>query len=507
MLPLQITPHKAGQPNAPPAGVEVRPAQIGGADGSAPGLPAGTPSDVPANPLGGPAELAFWQRWANDAYDTTAREVGNLLSFWTAAQAGLIVLAYFAATAIAQLLEPRLEARLRLIRNQPRLLRALIVPLRRLKWILFAILLWLIVIAMRAWTWPSRSYLIGMAASLAAVWVVISILSRLIRNRSLANLFAIAAWSSVALVLVGLADDVVRLLDAAAIPIGQTRLSLLLVLKGALLLGAFVWIASFLSDLLERRLGSTLEVSPTAIVLISKALKGATFTIAILAALSLIGVDLTALAVFSGALGIGIGIGLQKLASNLLSGVIILLDRSIKPGDVITVGDTFGSISSLNARYVSVVARNGVEYLVPNETFITEPVINWSYSNKFVRIDVNFGVSYDSNPHDVRRIAVETVKKVPRVQPMQHPVCHITGFGDSSVDFVLRFWIEDPQDGVTNVRGNVYLALWDAFKEADIAIPFPHREVIIKPGAGGAELFGGTRGPAIRQADDGDTGA
>lgn len=418
-------------------------------------------------------------------------------------QVGLILLAYLVATALAKILEPRLEARMRLIHNEPRLLRALIVLLRRLQWILFALILWLIVIAMRAWTWPSRSYLIGIAASLAAAWVVISILSRLIRNRSLANLFAIAAWATVALVFVGLADDVVRLLDAAAIPIGQTRLSLLLVLKGALLLGAFVWIASFGTDLVERRLGNTLEVSPTAIVLIGKALKGAAFTIAVLAALSMIGVDLTALAVFSGALGIGIGIGLQKLASNLLSGVIILLDRSIKPGDVITVGDTFGSISSLNARYVSVVARNGVEYLVPNETFITEPVINWSYSNKFVRIDVKFGVSYDSNPHDVRRIAVDTVKKVPRVQPMQHPVCHLTGFGESSVDFVLRFWIEDPQDGVTNVRGNVYLALWDAFREAGIVIPYPHREVIIKPGSGAAPQFTGTSGTDIRQSGDG----
>ncbi len=442
------------------------------------------------DPLTGPAELAFWQRWGHETYHMLAREVSNLVSVWTAAQGGLIVLAYIVAAALARIFEPKLETRLRLIHNQPRLLRALIVPLRRLKWILFALLLWMIAIAMQAWTWPSRSYLIGVAASLAAAWVIISILSRLIRNRSLANLFAIVAWSTVALIFVGLADDFVRLLDAAAFPIGQTRLSLLLILKGALLLGAFVWIASFVSDLAERRLGSTLEVSPTAVVLIGKAIKGVAFTVAVLAALSMIGVDLTALAIFSGALGIGIGIGLQKLASNLLSGVIILLDRSIKPGDVIAVGDTFGSITSLNARYVSVVARNGVEYLVPNETFITEPVINWSYSDKFVRIDVNFGVSYDSNPHEVRRTAIETVKDVPRVQHTQQPVCHITGFGDSSINYVLRFWIQDPQDGVTNVRGNVYLALWDAFKEVGITIPYPHREIILKPTQAAQDVLG-----------------
>ncbi|HRY06604.1 MAG TPA: mechanosensitive ion channel [Hyphomicrobiaceae bacterium] len=500
MLPLQVVPPKTAQPSAPPASV---PPPVGAGGGAASAPPAAPGASTPPDPLSAPTDLAFWQRWINDGYETVVREIGNLVSLWTLVQGGLIILAYLVAATLARILEPRLEARLRTIHNQPRLLRALIVPLRRLQWILFALLLWLVVIVMRAWTWPSRSYLIAMAASLAAVWVVISILSRLIRNRSLANLFAIAAWSTVALVLVGLADDVARVLDAAAIPIGETRLSLLLVLKGALLLGIFVWLASFASDLIERRLGNTLEVSPTAIVLIGKTLKGAAFTIAILAALSLVGVDLTAFAVFSGALGIGIGIGLQKLASNLLSGVIILLDRSIKPGDVITVGDTFGSISSLNARYVSVVARNGVEYLVPNETFITEPVVNWSYSDRFVRVEVRFGVSYDSDPHEVRRIAVETVKKVARVKLNQQPVCHITGFGDSSVDFVLRFWIEDPQEGVTNVRGNVYLALWDAFKEANIAIPFPHREVIIKHNAGTADLFGGGQGRVGRHRNEG----
>ena len=249
------------------------------------------------------------------------------------------------------------------------------------------------------------------------------------------------------------------------------------------MLVAFLWAASTLSNFVERRLRSTLDVSATAHVLISKAVKTAAIVLAVVSALSLVGIDLTAMAVFSGALGLGIGIGLQKLASNLMSGVIILLDRSIKPGDVITVGDTFGAISSLNARYVNVVARNGVSYLVPNETFITEPVINWSYSQRLVRIDVHFGVSYDSDPHEVRRIAVETVTSVARVRRAKDPVCHITAFGDSAIEFILRFWIEDPEDGVTNVRGNVLLALWDAFKAAGITIPYPHREIIIKPQA------------------------
>ncbi|MCR9113130.1 MAG: mechanosensitive ion channel, partial [Rhodobacteraceae bacterium] len=187
--------------------------------------------------------------------------------------------------------------------------------------------------------------------------------------------------------------------------------------------------------------------------------------------------DLTGLAVLSGAIGVGLGFGLQKVVSNLVSGVIILLDKSIKPGDVISLGETFGWINSLGARYVSVVTRDGREYLIPNEDLITGQVVNWSHSNEFVRLDIYFGTAYGDDPHEVRRIAIEAAKGVDRVLGFKPPVCHIVGFGDSSVDYILRFWISDPTGGLTNIRGNVYLALWDAFQQNGISIPFPQREV------------------------------
>ena len=160
-----------------------------------------------------------------------------------------------------------------------------------------------------------------------------------------------------------------------------------------------------------------------------------------------------------------------------MSGVIILLDKSIKPGDVISLGDTFGWINSLGARYVSVVTRDGKEYLIPNEDLITSQVVNWSHSNEFVRLDIYFGTSYGCDPHQVRKIAIDAAKGVERVLSFKSPVCHIVGFGDSSVDYILRFWISDPTGGLTNIRGNVYLALWDAFQDHNISIPFPQREV------------------------------
>jgi small-conductance mechanosensitive channel len=202
--------------------------------------------------------------------------------------------------------------------------------------------------------------------------------------------------------------------------------------------------------------------------------------IAVVAAMSGLGIDLTAFTVFSGAVGVGVGFGLQKVVSNFISGIIILLDRSIKPGDTISLGDTFGWIRELRARFVSVVTRDGREYLIPNEDFITREVINWSFSNDLVRLDVPFGVSYESDPHQVSALAIEAAASVPRVETAHKPVCWMTAFGDSSLDFVLRFWIRDPQNGLTNIRGQVLLALWDTFQANGVQIPFPHRELIVR---------------------------
>lgn len=430
--------------------------------------------------------LQDWLALVGELMETARLELMNAMTIWTPVQAAIIALAFLAAQQLAPRIAPYLQRLPTWAAGHPLVQRFLGVLVGRLQWIVLALLLWAVAWAMRKVTWPSHSYIVYNAALLATAWVVISWLSRLIRNPSIGNFFAIVAWSLLALNFLGIDDEMALLMERSALTVGSTRISMLLILKAVIMLVTFLWAAATISDFLERRLKSTLDVSATAHVLIGKAIKVAAIVLAVVSALSIVGIDLTAMAVFSGALGLGIGIGLQKLASNLMSGVIILLDRSIKPGDVITIGDTFGTINSLNARYVNVVARNGVSYLVPNETFITEPVINWSYSQRLVRIDVTFGVSYDSDPHEVRRIARETVAKVERVRANRDAVCHITSFGDSAIEFILRFWIEDPEDGVTNVRGNVYLALWDAFKAAGITIPYPHREVIIKQAGGAA---------------------
>ena len=280
--------------------------------------------------------------------------------------------------------------------------------------------------------------------------------------------------------LVGVFDDLTDYLDSLAIDLGDDKkISVLGILQGVVYLIFFLWLAVVMSNFFERQLNQS-ALTPSLRVLFGKIIRIALIISAFLFALNSFGIDLTALAVFSGALGVGLGFGLQKIVSNFISGIILLMDRSIKPGDVIVVDETYGWVNRLSSRYVSVITRDGKEHLIPNELLITEKVENWSYSDKNVRIKIPFGVSYNADPHHVRQLALDTVKEIPRVLEKPAPNCLVTGFGDSSVDFELRIWINDPYDGVGNMKSKVYLALWDALKEHNIEIPFPQRDVHIK---------------------------
>ncbi|MDP2621710.1 MAG: mechanosensitive ion channel [Hyphomicrobiales bacterium] len=415
-------------------------------------------------------------RWLNE----NVFSYQAMLQGWAFLQFALIVALYVFSELLHRWLEPRLEQRLRQIQNQPRLLRFLALLLRRIRWIAFAFTLWLSYAILRGVTWHSRSYFVGVAVSLVTAWLILSVGSRIIRNRTLAHTVAIVAWAAAALNILGLLGPAIELMQSLSFDIGEMHLSVWALVKGAILLTFLLWLAGAAGHLLDRRLSVNKDLTPSMQVLIGKIVKITLVAIAFFVALMAIGVNLTALAVFSGAVGLGLGFGLQKVVSNLVSGIIILLDKSIKPGDVITLGDTFGWITTLRSRYVSVVTRDGREYLIPNEDFVTQQVINWSFSSRNIRLEITFGVSYESDPHQVRETAIAATKTVERVARSPEPVCHVADFGDSSIDFVLRFWIQDPERGVANVRGQVFLALWDAFKEAGIAIPFPHREIIMR---------------------------
>ena len=399
----------------------------------------------------------------------------------TGIQLLLIAFLYFPAWLLGRKIEPLLEEQARKIKDWPGMLRLIIAFLRRLKWFFFAVLLAVAYLLTTIAAWPKSNYAIFSAMLLVGAWLFIAVVSFVIRSRALGKAFTVIAWSYVATAILGISGDVGQLLDTAGFSIGSYRLSVLTLLQGALIFGVLMWAAVNLGDFLDRRIQKIDELTPSLRVLMGKFTRISLLIFAILTALSGIGIDLTALTIFSGAVGVGIGFGLQKVVSNFISGIIILMDQSIKPGDTISLGDTFGWIRELRARFVSVVTRDGREFLIPNEDFVTTQVINWSFSDKYVRVDVPFGVSYDSDPHEVTKLAIEAASQVERVDSMRNPpVCWLTAFGDSSLDFLLRFWIRDPQNGLTNVRGRVLLSLWDTFKEHDIKIPFPHREVIMR---------------------------
>ena len=361
-------------------------------------------------------------------------------------------------------------------------MRILVVIHQRLQAIFFVALIWGTVFIMREVTWPSRSYLLSIIATLAFAWLTVVFLTRLIKSPFLRKVVRYGAWTYFTLHIVGLAGEASRILDSVGFDLGEVRISLLIILQALVVVGVLVALARFVTTTTSRRIQANEDISPSMRVLIVKIMQIAFYGLAFYIGVKAVGIDLTGLAVLSGAIGVGLGFGLQKVVSNLVSGVIILLDKSIKPGDVISLGNTFGWINTLGARYASVVTRDGKEYLIPNEDLITNQVVNWSHSDDFVRLDIFFGTAYHDDPHDVRKIAIAAAKSVERVLSFRPPVCHIVGFGDSSVDYILRFWIKDPTGGLTNIRGNVYLALWDAFNDNEISIPFPQREVKVVGG-------------------------
>lgn len=414
------------------------------------------------------------QRLIEDLFDF----LESLMRPWNAYQVAILIALVAVAFALSRWIAPKYHEWLRTREGWTMArMRWAVVVHKRMALIFFVVLVWLAMAVMREVTWPSRSYLLGIVGNLSLAWLVVAVASRLIANKFLRQIVRFGAWAWITIRILDLSDVTARLLDSIALDLGEMRLSVWVILQAVFILGVMFIGARFLSQTAGNRIKSIEDLSPSMRVLTIKVLQIFLYGAAFFIGLKAVGVDLTGLAFLSGAIGVGLGFGLQKVVSNLVSGVIILLDKSIKPGDVISLGETFGWIQSLGARYVSVVTRDGREYLIPNEDLITGQVVNWSHTDDFVRLDIHFGASYGDDPHKVRALAIEAAKGVDRVLSDKAPVCHIVGFGDSSVDYVLRFWICDPTYGLTNIRGNVFLALWDAFHENGISIPFPQREV------------------------------
>lgn len=391
------------------------------------------------------------------------------------------LLVVVATLGIALLLSRRLRRWIERQKAHPGVTRVYRVILPLLLPLVWFALQWLSIAA--ATSLGLQYQLIDIVATLLTAWVAIRLVSQLVKNPVWATLITWTAWTIAALQILNWLDPVIAILNSAAVTFGDLRISLYTVAKSTLALAALLSIAVYLAGVLESRIRTSRALSPSVQVLFSKSLKTVLVGLAILIAVRSVGIDLTALTVLGGAVGLGVGFGLQKVASNLISGVILLVDKSIKPGDVIAVAGTYGWVTALGGRYVSVVTRDGVEHLIPNETLISERVENWTHSNSRTRQKIDIGVHYDSDVRKAIQLCLDAAASVPRILKSPEPVCLLIGFGDSSVDLQLRIWIGDAQNGVQNVKSAVLLEIWDLFKAHGIQIPYPQRDVHLKSGA------------------------
>src|ERR1019366_1725071 len=328
----------------------------------------------------------------------------------------------------------------------------------------FAVEMTLARVVMLTSTWPSRSYLLSVAANLAFAWLIIRLVTSVIRNTFIVRLVSLSAWLVAALSILGQLEPTIDALDSVSIVLGGLRLTPLLLIKLGVLLVVALWLSNIASNFVESRITRSGDLTPSIQVLLVKMIRLALMIFAVAAVMSAVGINLSALAIFSGAAGVGIGFGLQKIVPNFISGIILLADKSVKPGDLVTIGDSSGRISAMKTRYISVAAGDGREFLIPNEDLVTQK-----------------GTNYDADPRLVCKLAIDVAAAAPRAIKGKPPNCILVEFAEAGMKFSLTFWIADPE-GMDNVKSEVMLSLWEAFRREGIRVPYPVREIRIRGG-------------------------
>lgn len=300
------------------------------------------------------------------------------------------------------------------------------------------------------------------------------------KNRFWARILAGAIWLWAALYIFHLMTPWENFLSQISLKLGQVQISLLQLTRALPIFLVLYWLSRNLSIIwwFWLRVGSGL--TPAVQILLSRLGTIFLFSASVVLVLHYLGIDLYVFALFGGALGLGLGFGLQKVFSNLVSGFFLLADKSIKPGDVIQLGDKYGWINFLGGRYISVLARNGTEHLIPNEKLITEEVINWSYSQNLVRLEVPVGIDYTADLEKARDLMLETAAATDRILKDPEPACLLLSFGDNAVNLELRVWINDPQNGIGPVKSNLLWGIWKRFRDHGIEMPYPQRDVHLK---------------------------
>lgn len=349
---------------------------------------------------------------------------------------------------------------------------------------LIAALIIALVLNADAWR-PLGAIVLGIALAACAAMLVSGLVRGLQMPRWIAALLAAMTFFSLLARAVGGLKPITDTLDRVGFTAGETRISLLTVLQILVTLAILYAVVKLLNRVVGHSIRRATGLDATQQLLGQKLASIAILIAAFFIGIDLVGIDLTALAVFSGAFGLAVGFGLQKTFGNLIAGIILLMDRSIKPGDVIVVGESFGHVTKIGVRAVSIVTRDGKEHLIPNENLMTQEVENWSYSSRDVRVHIPVGVAYDCDLPLAQKLMVQAASESHRVMKNRPPKVWLIAFGESSVDHEILVWISDPEQGVGSVRSEVLNRVWALFKENGIDIPFPQRDLHIKdwPGA------------------------
>jgi small-conductance mechanosensitive channel len=333
--------------------------------------------------------------------------------------------------------------------------------------------------------------------AMAAIRMFVYVLRRALPRSKWISSFelaiALTIWALVALYLTGLLTDLAEALESIRLPIGRSQLTLLDLLTAVISVGLTLVAALWVGSVVEARLLAAATLTPNLRVVLSRVTKALLALVAVLVALSMVGIDLTVLSVFGGALGVGLGLGLQRIASNYVSGFIILLDRSLSIGDMITVDKYYGAVSKINTRYTVIKALDGTETIVPNEMLVSTPVINHSYSDRSVRVSVKVSIAYDADVDRALQILAEIAREQPRVMTEPGPSAFVTGLAADGIDLEVGFWIRDPEEGTLSVRSAISRTLLRRFSAEGIEIPYPRRDIRITalPATGG-ELVANT---------------
>ena len=432
--------------------------------------------------MAAPFQLAFFDKLRTQVQEYFFQQV---LSWSMVAQIVVIVCALLLARKVSGAMRAWLTGQQEQYATHPEACADLTVLLGFVKVIDAFIAFIFLAIAYRIaghFNWP-RNELFAVGIILVALTLV-RLFTDEMKNRFWAKILALAIWLYAlflaAFGLLNIIDLWFRFLQGVDFQFGNMRFSLLHVQRAFVLLLAVYWVSRNLRVLSHFWLTAKSGLTPAAQILLYRLSSIFLFSACVVIVLHYLGLDLTVFALFSGALGLGLGFGLQKIFANLVSGFILLADKSIKPGDVIQLKDTYGWINFLGSRYVSVITRNGTEHLIPNENLITGEVINWSYSHNQVRVTIPVGIAYGSDLELATKLMLEAAAAVPRVLARPEPSCRFLQFGDSAINFELRVWINDPQHGLGAVKSDVLWGIWRRFQEHGIEIPYPQRKIHLK---------------------------